>query len=43
MKLRKQLFANADKPKKHKEAYGDDEVSSPRFFPPLRSLLTASP
>ncbi|BGP08828.1 DNA topoisomerase 1 [Rhodotorula toruloides] len=25
MKLRKQLFANADKPKKHKQAYGDDE------------------
>ncbi|KWU42448.1 hypothetical protein RHOSPDRAFT_21228 [Rhodotorula sp. JG-1b] len=26
MKLRKQLFANADKPKKYKEEYGDDEV-----------------
>ncbi|GAA6032621.1 hypothetical protein JCM8097_004843 [Rhodosporidiobolus ruineniae] len=25
MKLRKQLFANADKPKKYKEEYGDDE------------------
>ncbi|GAA5987945.1 hypothetical protein JCM10908_007280 [Rhodotorula pacifica] len=25
MKLRKQLFANADKPKKYKEDYGDDE------------------
>lgn len=26
MKLRKQLFANADKPKQYKEDYGDDEV-----------------
>ncbi|GAA5964107.1 hypothetical protein JCM8115_005343 [Rhodotorula mucilaginosa] len=25
MKLRKQLFANADKPRKYKEEYGDDE------------------
>ncbi|GAA5863944.1 hypothetical protein JCM3774_004426 [Rhodotorula dairenensis] len=25
MKLRRQLFANADKPKKYKEEYGDDE------------------
>lgn len=30
MKLRKQLFANADKPKKYKEEYGDDEVSCVR-------------